>query len=92
MRKDVKVPSPRIHLALFRDPDVYGFFYNNTLAVAEGETAQQGLVSTGWGNGSDSRLSTTWAARSLIITTAALQHLDTPTESRDQAEATPVEL
>lgn len=42
--------------------------------------------------GSDSRLSTMWAARSLIITTAALQHLDTPTESRDQAEATPVEL
>lgn len=49
VRKDVKLPSPPIHLAVFRDPDVYGFSYNNTQAVGGGETVQQGLVSTGLG-------------------------------------------
>lgn len=73
MRRDVKLPSPRIHLALFRDPDAYRFSYNNTQAVGGGETARQELVSTGWGDYNRG-----------IITTAALHHLDTTTEPRDQ--------
>lgn len=43
--KDVKLPSPHVHLPLFRDLDVYGFPYNNTQFVGGG-----GTVSSGWGN------------------------------------------
>lgn len=48
----MQLSSPRIHPALFRDPDVYGFSSNNTRAVGGGGTAQlvQGLVTTDWGN------------------------------------------
>lgn len=49
MRKDVQLPSPPIHLAVFRDPGVHGFSYNNTQAVGGGERAQHGLVATVWG-------------------------------------------
>lgn len=67
------------------------FFYNNTQAVAEGETAQQGLVPTGWGNWKWQQVEHNVGSQkphNHHSSAAASRH----TQSRDQAEATPVEL